>query len=67
MLKRELRQTRLSRRDFVSAAAVSAAAMLLPHHAAATPSMEPSDGQNSPKEEPKTIRAKDGTSIFYKD
>jgi non-heme chloroperoxidase len=67
MLKQETRQTRLSRRDFVSAAAVSAAAMLLPHHAAATTSMEPSNGRNSPKEEPKTIRAKDGTNIFYKD
>jgi non-heme chloroperoxidase len=67
MLKQETRQTQLSRRDFVSAAAVSAAAMLLPHNAAATTSMEPSNGRNSTKEEPKTIRAKDGTSIFYKD
>jgi non-heme chloroperoxidase len=67
MLKQETRQTRRSRRDFVSAAAVSAAAMLLPHHAAATTSVEPSNGRNSPKEEPKTIRAKDGTNIFYKD
>jgi non-heme chloroperoxidase len=67
MLKQETRQTQLSRRDFVSAAAVSAAAMLLPHHAAATTSMEPSNGRNSPKEKPKTIRAKDGTNIFYKD
>jgi non-heme chloroperoxidase len=67
MLKQETRQTQLSRREFVSAVAVSAAAMLLPHHAAAITSMEPSNGLNSPKEEPKTIRAKDGTRIFYKD
>jgi non-heme chloroperoxidase len=67
MLIQETRQTRLSRRGFVTAAAVSTAAMLLPHHAAATTSMGPSNGQNSPKEEPKTIRAKHGTSIFYKE
>jgi len=67
MLKQETRQTRLSRRGFVTAAAVSTAAMLLPHHAAATTSMGPSNGQNSPKEEQKTIRAKHGTSIFYKE
>src|ERR1700733_4614044 len=67
MLKQEPRQTRLSRRGFVTAAAVSTAAMLLPHHAAATTSMGPSNGRNSPKEEAKTIRAKHGTSIFYKE
>jgi hypothetical protein len=48
-------------------AAVSTAAMMLPHHARATTSMTPLKDQNSSEEEAKNVTVKDGTNIFYKD
>jgi non-heme chloroperoxidase len=61
-------RTGLNRRDFVATAAISTAAMLLPHHAAAVISMAtPNDRHKSTEESMKTTTVNDGTRIFYKD
>jgi non-heme chloroperoxidase len=64
----ETTRTELNRRDFVATAAISTAAMLLPHHATAAISMAtPNDRHKSTEESMKTITVNDGTTIFYKD
>jgi non-heme chloroperoxidase len=68
MPKQETSQIRLSRREFVSAAAVSATALLLPYHAIASTSLvNLSDQSSSTQNGTKTINVKDGTTIYFKD
>ena len=55
--------TTFNRRVFVAGAAVSAAALLLQHHAEASTPVRSSNSEGDSK----TLAVKDGTTIFYKD